>query len=198
MLDVSRETLDRLASFERIVAKWNPKINLIAKSTAFDIWVRHILDSVQVYGLAPEGTGHWVDFGSGGGFPGLVVACMAVEKAPQMRVTLVESDHRKGAFLRAASLELGLKTEIFTQRIEEIPSLVADVVSARALASLDVLCGFAHRHLKTNGTAIFPKGKTADQELELARRNWNFRLTRVQSETDESACLLKLEDLTHA
>jgi 16S rRNA (guanine527-N7)-methyltransferase len=198
MLDVSRETMDRLRAFHAIVVKWNSKINLIARSTESDIWTRHIVDSAQIFDLAPSNSQHWADFGSGGGFPGMVVACIAAEKNPDLRVTLVESDQRKCAFLRTASLELGLKPDILTQRIEAIPPLGADVVSARALASLDQLCAFAHRHLSPHGTALFPKGKTADQEIESARQNWQFRLTRIQSKTDESACLLKLEDLTHA
>jgi 16S rRNA (guanine527-N7)-methyltransferase len=198
MLDVSRETMERLRAFQAIVTKWNSKINLIARSTEAEIWTRHIVDSAQIYDLAPSDARHWADFGSGAGFPGFVVACIAAEKNPSLQITLVESDQRKCAFLRTASLELGLKPQILTQRIEAIPPLGADVVSARALASLDQLCAFAHRHLAPQGTALFPKGKTADQEVESARQNWQFHLTRIQSETDESACLLKLEELTHA
>ena len=99
-LDVSRETIERLKTYEALLRKWTQKINLVARSTLDDLWARHFVDSAQIYRLAPHPVGHWADLGSGGGFPGLVIAIMAMEHQSPARVTLVESDSRKCAFLR--------------------------------------------------------------------------------------------------
>ncbi len=195
--DVSRETEERLRALQALVQKWTAKINLISRGSADQMWARHILDSVQVFGLAPETARIWVDLGSGGGFPGLVVAVLAAERNPGLQVVLVESDQRKAAFLRHAAGELGLKVAVRAERIEQTAPIEADVVSARALAGLDALCAYAARHLARGGIALFHKGANAAAEVAEAERNWHFRLTQVQSATDDSAVLLKLEDLSH-
>ncbi len=196
-LNVSRETMDRLIDLSALVIKWTKAINLVSASTISDLFHRHILDSAQIFNLAPTCAKLWADLGSGGGFPGLVVACMAAEKSPDLNVVLVEGDQRKCAFLRHASVTLGLATTILDQRIETCSPLMADVVSARALAPLGTLCIYAHRHLRPAGTAIFHKGANHTAELELARKDWRFGLTKVRSTTDPDAVILKIEGLSH-
>lgn len=195
-LNVSRETMSRLAEFVALLIKWNVAINLVSKTTIDQIWPRHVMDSGQVFDFGRLAR-HWVDLGSGGGFPGLVVAILALEKAPEMRVTLVESDQRKAAFLRQASQVLGLGTQILSDRIEAIPTLAADVISARALAPLSQLCGFAQHHLAANGKAIFLKGKSAAAEIAEAQKQWCFSLESHISITDQSAVVLILGDIKH-
>lgn len=194
-LDVSRETHERLRQLEALLAKWNPAINLVARSTLAQTWRRHIVDSAQLYDLAPFR--HWVDLGSGGGFPGLVIAVMAAEKAPEARVTLVEADLRKATFLRQAAQSLGLAVQVHAERIEEIPALGADVLSARALAPLTLLCGFAQRHLAEAGVAIFPKGANWKAEVAEARKSWCFDLVERPSVTDPSAVVLVMKAFAH-
>ena len=139
-LNVSRETFSKLEAFADLVRKWNPKINLVSKNSLDDLWQRHILDSVQVFELA-EGEGHWVDLGSGGGFPGIVVAILNQE-AQTFQVTMVESDQRKCAFLRTAIRELGLTALVKTERIEQLDGLKADLADCRATVVRDgCLCG---------------------------------------------------------
>lgn len=196
-LGVSRETVDRLHALEALLKKWNPAINLVAKSTVADAWDRHILDSAQLYALAPGRVGHWADLGSGGGFPGLVIASLAHELDPDRRITLVESDQRKSTFLREAARQLGLTVTVLADRIESVPSLGADVLSARALAPLPALCGFALRHLSDGGVALFPKGATHQQELAEASRNWQFDVTIHPSETDPASVVLELKAISH-
>ena len=120
-INVSRETMDRLESFAALAKKWNPSINLVARSTLADLWDRHIVDSAQVYRFAPQNAVHWVDIGSGGGFPGIVVAAMAKELSPNTKFTLIESDQRKSTFLRTAARELDLKLTVLADRIEHAP-----------------------------------------------------------------------------
>lgn len=196
-LGVSRETIGRLERLVSLLTKWNSSINLVSRASASGAWNRHILDSAQIYDLAPATTRHWADLGSGGGFPGLVVAILAAELGPRMRLTLVESDQRKAEFLRQASRDLGLDVQVVAERIESIASLGADVVSARALAPLDPLLGFAHRHLSPDGISLFLKGANYLAEVEHAKRNWRFELSATPSKTDAAGAILKVKDLSH-
>ena len=195
--DVSRETLDRLHRLNTLLAKWNPAINLVARSTLAQAWDRHILDSAQLFQLAPEDARHWVDLGSGGGFPGLVIACLAAELRPQLSVTLIEADQRKATFLRQAAQDLGLKTRILAQRIELTEPQAADVLSARALAALPALLSFSTRHLVPGGLALFPKGASWREEVEQARKDWHFTLEPHASATDPQGAILAVKAVSH-
>lgn len=192
MPDVSRETRQRLETFTALLTKWNGRINLVSKATMPDLWIRHIADSAQLYRLAPHPVDHWADLGSGGGFPGLVIAIQAIETGSPARVTLVESDARKGAFLRTAIRETGAPAAVVTGRIEAIAPLAADVVSARALADLPTLLAFADRHLAPGGAALFPKGASWEKEIAAARKAWNFDPRVDKSETEDGSVILSV------
>lgn len=196
-IDVSRETLDALRIFQNLVEKWNPAINLISKADVSDLWDRHIVDSAQVFAQLPPMARRWCDLGSGGGFPALVVAIISKEKAPDLEVVLIEADKRKSVFLREVVRVLGLRARVEAHRIDEVEPQLADVVSARALASVSVLCQFAESHLKQNGIAVFLKGVTASAEIDEARRSWNFDLATVPSVTDSGASILILKEIRH-
>ena len=196
--NVSRETLARLEEYAALLAKWNPVINLVSKSTLPDVWQRHMRDSAQLWPLCPNGARLWVDMGSGGGFPGIVIAILAAEFAPDMRVVLIESDQRKATFLRTVAQALGLALRVESQRAEDVPPLGADVVSARALTALSGLLPLAQRHLAENGVAIFPKGQSAAQELTDALELWQFAVTKTPSETDHQAVVLQIRDIARA
>ncbi len=194
-LNVSRETSDRLRLLAELLLKWNPKINLVSKSTIETVWGRHILDSAQIFDLVSHPVGHWVDIGSGGGFPGLVIAILAMEKDPAQKTTLIESDQRKCAFLRTVLRETGVSGTVLSQRIEEADPQGADVVSARALADLSKLCGFAERHLEKQGKALFPKGVTWQKEMREAEESWSFCHEVITSKSEPEAVILKLGDI---
>ena len=198
MIDVSRETRDRLESYESLLKNWNPAINLVSKSTIDDAWTRHFVDSAQIFDLTPEDTRHWVDIGSGGGFPGLVVAIMAAEARPEMSTTLIESDLRKATFLRTVIRETGISAKVLSERIEKAPPQQADVLSARALASLTDLLSFAERHLSPKGLTVFPKGKSAVDEINAALETWSFELQKEVSQTDSDAVILLIRDIRRA
>ncbi|TNC48158.1 16S rRNA (guanine(527)-N(7))-methyltransferase RsmG [Rubellimicrobium rubrum] len=196
-LDLSPVTLERLDALDSLVRRWTEKINLISPATVPDLWTRHILDSAQLWPLSPVGAKAWADLGAGGGFPGLVIAILATE-AGSPKVTLIESDGRKCAFLRTAVRELGLSALILDQRVETAPPQAADVVSARALAPLATLLPFVARHLAPGGTALLPKGRDHAAELDAARTaGWRFEVEAVPSRTDPAARILRLTGLAH-
>ena len=160
--------------------------------------MRHFLDSAQVFALAPAKDGLWLDIGSGAGFPGLVCAAIAAEKAPDLRFTFIESDLRKGSFLRMVAAEMGLKIGVLTRRIEEAPPQNAAILSARALSSLTRLLDHAERHLAPGGTALFLKGATHRQEVEEALETWHMTVEPVPSQTADGAVILKIGDIRRA
>ncbi|WP_317056452.1 16S rRNA (guanine(527)-N(7))-methyltransferase RsmG [Roseovarius rhodophyticola] len=189
-LDVSRETMERLERYSELLVKWNPRINLVSKSTIDDLWTRHILDSAQIFEIPKGGIRRWVDLGSGGGFPGLVVAVLVRELEQQFEIMLVESDARKCAFLSSVARELDLKVQIKNDRIENLNSLDADIVSARALADLSSLLDLSERHLAQGATLLLMKGKKWRSELETAQSKWNFDCQIVKSKTSEGSVIL--------
>ncbi len=194
-VDVSRETFDALKSFDAQVRRWNIAINLVSRNSLDDLWDRHIVDSAQIFRARPPQSASWVDLGSGGGFPGLVVAILAKEAQSALRVTLVESDLRKATFLRQAAQALSLQVVVHSTRIESLPPQQADVLSARALASLSELLSYAETHLQPDGTAIFPKGARYAEELAQAREAWDFDLEAIPSASDKDAAILVIRNI---
>ncbi|WP_137700952.1 16S rRNA (guanine(527)-N(7))-methyltransferase RsmG [Marimonas lutisalis] len=194
-LDVSRETFERLAAFAALLEKWNPRINLVARSTISTLWERHVRDSLQVFQLLDYPADHWADLGSGGGFPGLVVAICAAEAGNPARVTLVESDQRKATFLRTVLRELSIPGQVIARRIETLDPLQADILSARALSDLSQLLSFAERHLAPGGSCLFPKGKNWESEVQTACEAWQFSYDAIPSITESDAVILKIRGL---
>lgn len=192
---VSRETIERLSAFEALLCKWNPRINLVSPSTLDDFWDRHIVDSAQVFMLAPRQVSLWVDLGSGGGLPGVVCAILSQELSPKIKFILVESDKRKSAFLAVCAQQFALPMTVLSSRAEAVDPLHADIVSARALAPLPQLLPLVLRHLNPDGVALLPKGKTHEAELEAARSGWQFESDSYPSLTDPQARILALKDI---
>ncbi len=197
-LNVSRETLDRLKVYEHQLLKWTKKINLIAPSTVGDAWQRHFEDSLQLFDLRKLGAQKWLDLGTGGGFPGLVCAVVASEKAPDISFTFVESDTRKCAFLRSVARELDLKVNVICDRIENIEAVEAGIISARALAALPHLIHLAKNHGTDDCQYLFPKGQNWEEEVNLARKKWQFSLTCHRSRTNTEAVILEIGNISHA
>lgn len=197
-VDVSRETFDALKAYEALVQRWTPAINLVSKSTVSNLWHRHIVDSAQIFSECPLSAEKWVDLGSGGGFPGIVIAILAKELWPRLHVTLVESDLRKATFLRQAALTLGLQATVLSKRIEALAPLSTDVLSARALAPLSALLGYAATHLARSGTAIFPKGARYQEEIADARKAWSFDIDIKPSLSEAEAAILVIRNIQSA
>jgi len=189
--------IQKLQRYVDLVRKWNPAINLVAKSTVDTLWERHVIDSSQVFACIRPQHRRWLDIGSGGGFPGIVVAVLAEELAPELSVVLVESDRRKAVFLSEVARQLDLTLTIKCDRVELLEPQNACVLSARALAPLTQLCGYAERHLAADGVCAFLKGANAADEVSEARKLWKFDLDRVESRTDGRSSILFLRGLCH-
>jgi 16S rRNA (guanine527-N7)-methyltransferase len=194
LIPVSRETLARLDRFVELLLEWQQTRNLIAASTIPTLWTRHIADSLQLLDLAPDAK-TWVDLGSGGGFPGLVLACAVQERAGS-KIHLVESTAKKCAFLQVVTDELGLPAQVHWKRIEEfIPAFIPDAITARALAPMPKLLALAYPLLKKGGMGLFLKGQDIGVELTEAAKYWNIRHKLVSSRTDERGRIVVVESL---
>lgn len=195
----SAAAVQRLEVYAALIHKWQKAINLIAPKTLPDLWSRHFLDSAQLLEHAPANTQRWLDLGSGGGFPGLVIAALS-----DIHMHLVESDQRKSTFLREAARAMNVAATVHVKRIEAVDpaalhaamGAAPQVISARALAPLHELIGLA-KPLAGEGTIyLFPKGRAAEDELTVARRYWTIPTAdKLPSRTDPEASILRLQGL---
>ena len=160
LLNVSRETIDKFRAYLTLLEKWQARINLVANSTLAEAWQRHILDSGQLAAFYPPQTKNIMDVGSGAGFPGLVLAIMG-----GVTVDLVESDQRKAVFLSTVIRELDLPAKVHNQRIETLPQLFPDVITARALAPVPKLLKLIENQLSPESVCLFLKGAAVQDEL---------------------------------
>jgi 16S rRNA (guanine527-N7)-methyltransferase len=193
---VSRETEARLDRYVDLLLEWQAKTNLVAPSTLSHLWTRHISDSLQLLTLAPNAR-LWADFGSGGGFPGVVLAC-ALAETPGAMIHLVERNAKKGAFLREA---LRVTNSPGTVHLADIGDIVdsaigkVDCVTARALAPLHQLIGFAEPLIKQGAKALFLKGQDVELELTEATKYWNIKPRLHSSRTGGHGWIVELDDI---
>ena len=188
--DVSRETLGRLEILVETLERWQKAINLVGRNTLDGAWKRHVLDSAQVVPLIPAEAKSLADLGSGGGFPGLVIAAMR----PDLQITMIESDARKAAFLGEAGRKMGLEKppKLVIKRIEAAPPAMADVITARALAPLGQLLEWSDRHRTDTAICLFHKGKDWQAEVDEAKKRWDFSPDAIASVTDRDAVILRI------
>jgi len=191
---VSRETEKRLDRYLALLTEWQAKTNLVAPSTLPQLWTRHVADSLQLLSLAPRAK-IWVDLGSGGGFPGIVLAC-ALAESEGACVHLVERNAKKAAFLREA---LRITNSPGVVHLAEIGHTVdrfagpVDCVTARALAPLNQLIGFAEPLVGKGAKALFLKGQDVEVELTDATRYWNIEPKLTPSRTGGQGWIVELD-----
>ena len=200
--DVSRETAERLDRFVALLLARQRRTNLISQSTIPTIWTRHVADSLQILRIAPNRSGTkapvWIDLGSGGGFPGLVLAC-ALAEVPGACVHLIESNLKKAAFLSEAVLETTSPAVVHPVRVETRGATLApavDFVTARALAPLPALLDLVEPFLKKGAKALLLKGQDLDHELTEATKHWHIEAESVQSQTSQTGRILVVHALS--
>jgi 16S rRNA (guanine527-N7)-methyltransferase len=190
LVPVSRETLARLEAYADLLIRWSARINLVGRDTLPDLWRRHVLDSAQLHRFTPSSARSLIDFGSGAGLPGLVLAILGVPG-----VELVEADSRKAAFLREAARVTEAEVTIRPCRIQAVSPHPVDVVTARACAPLDRLLDLAAPFLAPDTLCLFPKGERFNEELTLARKAWTMNVSVEQSLSDRRGVVLRLQQV---
>jgi 16S rRNA (guanine527-N7)-methyltransferase len=181
---------EKLNRFADLLARWNTRLNLVAPRDVPVLWQRHVADSLQLLPLLPAHLDKAIDLGSGGGFPGLVVAI-----ASGIPFDLIESDQRKASFLRTAILETAAPAKVLVGRIETIELPPARLVTARALAPLPRLLPLAARILAPGGVCLFLKGARTDEEIADATPDWNMTIDRIRSTTSAGGVILRISEL---
>lgn len=190
-IPVSRETQDKLEAYHALLLKWQKAINLVSPKTLDEAWVRHFADSAQLSALIPKDTKTVMDWGSGAGFPGLVLAIMN----PDVEFRMVESDERKCQFMRTVSRETSTPLSAHQDRIEKIDLPVSvDMITARALAPLDQLLDYALPWAEENPDLglLLLKGASVEDEITQAQKSFEFRVQKYQSITNPQASILHI------
>ena len=195
LVPVSRETVARLDRFAALLLHWHGRMNLIAASTVPTLWTRHIADSLQLLAIAPQAR-KWADLGSGGGFPGLPIACALAEQN-SAEVHLIESNKKKAAFLREAVRVTGAPAVVHAERVADFAQASRgelDAVTARALAPLPELLSIAYPLLKRGALGLFPKGQDVEAELTQATKCWSIQASLVPSRTDPKSRVVVIRE----
>lgn len=192
--NVSRETRDVFNRYGQVLLKWQKRINLIGSKTIDDMWRRHFQDSAQLINLLESRPKSWLDFGSGAGFPGMVVALL-LRDDPDFTMHLVESNGKKAAFLREVARETKAPVIVHGVRVESLEMKDLDVVSARACSALSQLLDYAAPFCSQDTVLLFPKGQDVDQELTLIPKYWSMALKKFPSHTDPSASIICIQEL---
>ncbi len=188
---VSRETMQKFSKMHQELVKWSGRFNLVAPTSLSHYWSRHVLDSAQLFSIAPTRSKTWLDFGSGAGFPGMILAIMLCEQEGAT-MTLVESNGKKAAFLQHCARITGAPVRVLQQRIEQTKQSHVDVITARAVADLQQLLTWAEPFCGQNTVLLFPKGKSVEQELTFARKQWDIDYQLIDSCTEEGAKIVKI------
>lgn len=195
-LRVSRETSERLRAFSALFEKWAKSINLVAPSTLSDLWQRHIADSAQVFQLYPNPV-HWIDLGSGGGFPGIITSIFLAELG-EGHVDLIESNQKKAAFLRSCLRECGGRGSVHCLRIEQAQSKIpeCDAISARALGDLSLLLDYAVPWAQKNVKMrlFLHKGRDYQREVDAAHGRFDFDLVKHDSVVEMDSVILEISN----
>jgi 16S rRNA (guanine527-N7)-methyltransferase len=192
---VTRETHSLVNTYVELLREWNERLNLVSDTSLADVWRRHMWDSAQLIPMIPRGTKTIVDLGSGAGFPGLVLAILLKDQ-PGLTVHLVESIQKKCRFLEAVIEATGAPAEVHNARAEDLENLKADVVTARAVAPLNLLFRLAHPFFHPRTTGLFLKGRALNDELTAATKSWHLTATPIPSRSDPSGFVLRVTGLT--
>jgi len=187
-LNVSRETEEKLEIYVSLLEKWQQRINLISSKTLPFVWQRHILDCAQLTTHFPVRSGRIMDIGSGAGLPGLILAILT-----ECEVHLVESDTKKVAFMRTALAEVDVHATIHHARIEELPFLNIDIITARALAPLSKLIQLTETQVHHGLSYLFLKGKGVNEELTELSTSSTLKVISYPSITDEDSSIIYLK-----
>jgi len=191
-LDVPRETQEKLDCYVQLLIKWQARINLISSKTLPEIWHRHILDSAQLVSYLPKTPSVILDMGSGAGLPGVILAILT-----RHQLHLVESDSRKIAFMRTALRETGTSAILHEQRMESVPALRPDIITARALAPLSQLITLASAQHHEKIEYLFLKGREAKQELTALPACPKMEAECLPSMTDSQASIIRLKPISY-
>lgn len=193
--NVSHETFEKLELYHHSLVEWQSRMNLVSNSSLEDAWERHFADSAQLYKFIPDEAKTLVDIGSGAGFPAMVLAVMAENRTPSLKITMVESIAKKTLYLKHVKEITAVDVNILNRRIENLREKTFDVITARAVIALKDLLVYAHPLFRKNTLCIFPKGKNFQAEIDEAKKAWFFTYEAIPSQTSTESVILLIRNL---
>ena len=197
LTQVSRETITSLVKYENYLIKSNKTLNLIGKSTINEIWLRHFLDSSQVIDFIDKNTSSLIDLGSGAGFPGLIIAILAKDRKIHLKVKLIEKSPKKASFLREIVNYLNLNVEVLNiNALTHAKKLEADLIVARAFKPLKIILQFLDKNTENWKKVFLFLGKTGQDELLQASKNWHIKYKQRMSITSNDSVVIEINKLT--
>ncbi len=188
---ISLEQEQNLSNFISSLLQKNDEFNFIGKSTIENIWERHVLDSAQLLCFIENKSIKFADFGSGAGFPGVILSILGLKE-----IHLIEKSFRKSEFLRSAKIFSKNKIFVHQSKLEELANIEFDCVVSRALAPLDKLLNYSSKFLKKDGYCLFLKGKNLNQEIELAKKSFEFEYKTSPSLTSQESKIIKISKIS--
>lgn len=191
--NVSHETMERLEAYRINLEKWAQKINLVSKTTLADFWVRHAFDSAQLLEVSQAKS--WIDFGSGAGFPGLIIAALLNDKEKDYKIRLVDTNYKRCVFLKESARILGVKIDVQNVKIEDLEIADFEVVTARAFASLLNLFEYSYPYTKRGAKMVFLKGEDIKSEISEAEHRWDFSYQLYPSISDKRGFIIEIDKL---
>ena len=193
--NVSCETIEKLKTYQELLVEWQEKFNLVSNSSLQHVWERHFADSAQLYKHIPESAKNLIDFGSGAGFPAMVLAIMSLERTSYLNVSMVESIKKKTLYLKEVADKTSINVTIINDRIENLPDRKYDVITSRAMTSLVELLNYSNRFCHKDTVCIFPKGKNYAAELSEAHKKWHFKCVVEASDVSDEGKILIITDI---
>ncbi|MBO7244078.1 MAG: 16S rRNA (guanine(527)-N(7))-methyltransferase RsmG [Alphaproteobacteria bacterium] len=187
---------DLLKRYEALVLKWQKAVNLVSNKEVSSLWSRHILDSAQLYFLISNDKRVLVDLGSGGGFPAVVIAILnKVLNGPLEKVVLIESDNKKSIFLKEVSRLLDLNLTVLNQRIEDVDTIKADVITSRALGQVDLLLRLSQQFYTKETVFLLLKGQNVDEEI--SKLSYTCKCEKQKSLISDTGCILTITEVVY-
>lgn len=193
--NVSCETFSKLKTYHDLLIEWQNKFNLVSNSSLQNAWDRHFSDSAQLYKYIPLFAESLIDFGSGAGFPAMVLAIMSENRTPYLNVSMVESIKKKTLYLNEVASKIGVNVNVINDRIENLPAKKYDVITSRAMTSLSELLSYSYRFCHEKTVCIFPKGKNYAAELAESHKKWRFKCVIESSEVSDDGKILIITDI---
>ena len=196
-LNVSRETCLDFESFISMIIEKNKEINIISQESAKNLVIRerHILDSAQIIDLVDLNYNTTTDLGTGGGFPGIIIAIMLKNMKKDVKVQLYEKSHHKSVFLREVSQKLELKTEIFQRNIFDLKKLETGTIMSRAFKPMPVVLDLVYENFSSYKNLIFFMGKNGKKVFENSQKDWDLEYTEKKSLTNQDSFLLNIKNI---
>ena len=187
---INKSQINDIEYFLLSISEYNKHTNLVGKSSLVNVWDRHVADSLQLSQYIIDKQSKIIDLGTGAGLPGVLLSIMGFHN-----VLMIDSVRKKTDFVKSIIKKLSLPAKIQNKRIEKVSAGNQDVIVSRALAPLKNLLTYSLLHSKKNTTSLFLKGRSVNDEIEIAKKNFFFDFKIFKSISEGDGCILQIKNI---